>query len=56
MTKHEENNIQPRYNVKLLVKDFGQKKGIDFNKIFTPVVKISFIRIVLTLVSSRPYT
>lgn len=54
--KHEENNIQPRYKTKLVVKDFGQEKGIDFDRIFTPVVKISFIRIVLTLVSSRPYT
>lgn len=28
---------------RLVVKDFGQKKGIDFDDIFSPVVKMSSI-------------
>lgn len=45
--KIEENNEQPRYKVRLVVKGFGQKKGIDFEEIFSRVVKMSSIRVVL---------
>lgn len=50
--KHKENNTQSRYKARLVVKGFGQKKGIDFDQIFSPVVKISSIKIVLALVAS----
>ena len=33
------------------MKGFSQKKGIDFEEIFSPVVKISSIRVVLSLVA-----
>jgi len=36
----------------LVVKGFGQKKGIDFEEIFSPVVKMSSIRVVLGLAAS----
>ena len=35
-----------------MVKGFSQKQGIDFDKIFSPVVKMSSIRVVLGLVAS----
>ncbi|XP_047326613.1 uncharacterized protein LOC124930300 [Impatiens glandulifera] len=41
-----------KYKARLVVKDFGQKYGIDFEEIFSPVVKITSIRRVLGLVSS----
>lgn len=41
-----ENNLQQRYKFRLIVKGFGQKKGIDFKKIFSLVMKMSSIRIV----------
>ena len=41
-----------KYKVRLVVKGFGQKKGIDFDEIFSPVVKRHFIRVVLGLAAS----
>ena len=35
-----------------MVKGFSQRKGVDFNEIFSPVVKMSSIRTVLSLVAT----
>ena len=34
------------------MKGFNQKKGVDFEEIFSPVVKMSSIRVVLGLAAS----
>ena len=47
--KTEESSSQPRYKAILVVKGFSQKKGIDFDEIFSPVVKMSSIRVVLSI-------
>jgi hypothetical protein len=47
--KTEPNSLQPRYKARLVVKGFSQKKGIDFEEIFSPVIKMSSIRVVLGL-------
>lgn len=31
--------VYPRYNERLVVNGFGQKQGIDFDEIFSPMVK-----------------
>ena len=36
----------------MVVQGFSQKKGIDFDEIFSHVVKMSSIRVVLSLVAS----
>ena len=50
--KNEENSSCPRYKARLVVKGFNQKKGIDFDEIFSPVVKMSSIRVILGLAAS----
>lgn len=47
--KQEEHSSNPRYKARLVVKGFNQRKGVDFSEIFSPVVKMSSIRVVLGL-------
>ena len=41
-----------KYKARLVVKGFNKKQGIDFDEIFSPVVKMSSIQVVLGLVAS----
>ena len=50
--KHEGDENKERYKARLLVKGFAQKEGIDFTEIFSPVFKMSSIRVILGLVAS----
>jgi hypothetical protein len=49
--KIEPNRSQPRYKARLVVKGFDQKKGINFDEIFSLVVKMSSIRVVSGLLA-----
>ena len=42
-----EHDGSKRYKTKLIVKGFQQKKGIDYSKIFSPIMKMSTIRLIL---------
>ena len=48
----KDNEKLVKYKAQFLVKGFIQKFGVDFDEIFSLVVKISFIRVVLGLVAS----
>ena len=47
----EEDAGKKQYKARLFVKGFAQKKGINFDEIFPPVVKITSIRTILSLVA-----
>jgi hypothetical protein len=47
----EEYGGKNRYKARLVVKGFAQKKGIDFDKIFSRVVKMTSIRTILSLMA-----
>ncbi|KAH9289122.1 hypothetical protein KI387_033239, partial [Taxus chinensis] len=51
----EEDGGQKRYKESLIVKGFAQKVGIDFGEIFSPVVNMTSIRIVLSLVALEDF-
>ena len=42
-----------KYKARLILKGFGQKKGIDFDAIFSHVVKFSSIRTILGLAANQ---
>ncbi|KAH9760757.1 Integrase catalytic domain-containing protein [Citrus sinensis] len=47
--KRDGNDQVERYRARLVVKGYAQKEGIDFNEIFSPVVRLTTVRIVLAM-------
>ena len=50
--KKDGNGKLVRYKSRLVVKGFEQKKGIDFDENFSPVVKMTSIRTILSMTTS----
>ena len=53
--KGDANNQVERYRARLVVKGYAQKEGINFNEIFSPVVRLTIVRIVLECVLYLTY-
>jgi hypothetical protein len=51
----EEDGGEKQYKARLVVKGFSQKKGIDFDEIFSPIVKMTSIRTILSLVAVEDF-
>ncbi|KAE8673308.1 hypothetical protein F3Y22_tig00111794pilonHSYRG00058 [Hibiscus syriacus] len=47
--KRNGDNQVERYRARLVVKGYAQKEGIDFNEIFSPVVRLTIVRVVLAM-------
>ncbi|KAK9067917.1 hypothetical protein SSX86_012028 [Deinandra increscens subsp. villosa] len=45
----------PRYKARLVAKGFTQKAGVDYNEVFSPVVKHNSIRIMLAITAVNNY-
>jgi len=42
-----------RYKARLVAKGFSQKEGVDFNEIFSPMVRHTSIRVLLAIVANQ---
>ncbi|MCO5582475.1 hypothetical protein L7F22_036371 [Adiantum nelumboides] len=51
--KYTAKDLEPKYKPRLVAKGFKQKKGIDFNEIFSPVVKMTTLCLVLEIVATE---
>ena len=51
----EDDGRKKRFKPKLVVKGSAQKKGTDFDEIFSPIVKITSICIVLSIVATEDF-
>ena len=51
--KETSDSTTPKYKARLVAKGFRQDYGVDFNEIFSPVVKMTTLRFMLGVVATE---
>ena len=54
-TKYSANDTPPKYKARLVAKGFLQEGGIDYHETFSPVIKATTIRLLLSLAVSQKW-
>ncbi|MCO5559928.1 hypothetical protein L7F22_013532 [Adiantum nelumboides] len=52
-TKHTTDDPEPKYKARLVAKGFKEKKGVDFDEIFSPMIKMTTLGLLLGLVATE---
>lgn len=53
--KQKSESSVERYKARLVVKGYTQKYGIDFQETFSPVIKMSIVRCIISLAASKKW-
>lgn len=49
--KHVEDGSIKKYNARFVTRDFSQKEGVDYGEPFTPIVRFTSIRAIISIAS-----
>ncbi|CAA6675446.1 unnamed protein product [Spirodela intermedia] len=47
--KRDENGVVAKYKTCLVVKGYAQRQGIDYDEVFTPMVRLDTVRLLIAL-------
>jgi hypothetical protein len=51
--KHNEHGEVVKYKVRLVVKGYAQRRGIDYDEVFAPVARLDTIRLLIALAAHK---
>lgn len=55
-TKYTEHGKIDKYKARLMAKGYSQKYGVDYTKVFTPVVRMDTVRMIIALAAHKNWT
>ena len=53
--KYTSNSALPKYTTHIVEKGFKEDQGVDFDEIFSPVIKMTTLRMMLALVAKNDF-